>query len=69
MRSEVSWSEVDYFIRCVLSVLLGVLYYGFFKLNVYISEATGSDVCKLGKWCEVKYREVDYFIRYVWLFH
>ena len=32
-----SWSEVDalgvcdYFIRCVLSILLGVLYYGFFN--------------------------------------
>jgi hypothetical protein len=25
---EVSWSEVDYFIRCVLTILLGVLYYG-----------------------------------------
>jgi hypothetical protein len=27
-RSEVSWSEVDYFIRCVLTISLGVLYYG-----------------------------------------
>jgi hypothetical protein len=31
MRSEVSWSEVDYFIRCVLTVLLGVWYYGCFN--------------------------------------
>jgi hypothetical protein len=31
MRSEVSLSEVDYFIRCVLIILLGVLYYGCFK--------------------------------------
>jgi hypothetical protein len=27
--SDASWSEVDYFIRCVLSILLGVLHYRF----------------------------------------
>ena len=44
MRSEVSWSDVDYllsvcdyFIRCVMTVLLGVLYYGCFNfMSAYV---------------------------------
>jgi hypothetical protein len=45
MRREVSSSKVDYFIRCVLTILLGVLYYGLFFLISCVHKR--SDV----KWC------------------
>jgi hypothetical protein len=69
---DYSLSVCDYFIRCVMTVLLGVLYYGCFNfMSAYVKWRY---VYKYGKWCEVKCREVkstissgvcDYFIRYV----
>jgi hypothetical protein len=36
MRSEVSWSELDYFIRCVLTISLGVVCYGCFNFICFV---------------------------------
>jgi hypothetical protein len=36
MQNEVSWSELDYFIKCVLTILLGAVCYGCFNFICFV---------------------------------